>query len=143
MAGQYLFHQRGASARHTDDEYRIGSWGAEVSARGEEFLREQGLRALHQGRDFRRVPPDPGQAQLVPLLVVAEGVREVLRVLERLTDGKVKVSTVLGGYSGARQVLAHGAKFSVIESKRLEVGETVIGLAECRREGDGATVGGN
>src|SRR5262249_10548772 len=130
-------------ARHPDDENRIGSQGAEVSARREELLREQGLRALYEGRGFFRVPPDPGQAQLVALLVMAEGVREVLRVLERLTDGKVKRSAVFRAESGVRQVFAHGRELSVLEPKRLEIGETVIGFAERRGYRDGAPIGGN
>src|SRR5262249_50928478 len=113
MAGQYLLHQCGACARHTDDEYRIWSQGAEVLARREELLREQGLRTLYQGRGFFRVPPDPGQAQLVAFRVMGEGVCEILRVLERLTDGKVKRSAVLRSRRGVRQVLAHGRELSV------------------------------
>ena len=61
-------------------------------------------------------------------------------VLQRLADRKVKVGALRVREVVAREVSLHSLYLGRVESKRLEIGQTVIRFTQFGVQGDAATV---
>jgi hypothetical protein len=137
VAGEHLLHQRGAGARHADDEDRQVRGLAEPLFAAQQFRCECRRYAAKDVEGFRLVVSDLPSLQRVPLDEVAERLLIPTEVFVGLRQREMQLDPPLGRLRphGARQLL-HGAKMRIIRGEALALGETAIelGLARVQRD---------
>jgi hypothetical protein len=143
VAGQDLFDQGRAGARHAHDEDRVRRGRAETGTLMEEFRGIDFRGALQAGAGGVGRIRHPRQAQRVARAVMLEGGRVLVAVFQRLAQREVQVQAVLGVQVAALQLRAHPGDVGIVEAEGLEVGQAPPGIAEARFERGAAPVGGD
>src|SRR5688500_1163733 len=115
MTRQDLLEERGASARHANDEDRVGSFASVSCAVPEELARERLPEARDALRVELRVVGMPGAVQRIALRVVLEGTRVISGVLAGLAEREVELQPFLRVDLGTRDLRLHRGKIPCVE----------------------------
>src|SRR6202044_214926 len=94
MGGEYLFDQRGASARQADDENRIRAFVANTIAAGEELARADFDLFARTGFGDLGAVAALGPFELIALAVIAPGLGVVSAIFEGFAKREAQVVAV-------------------------------------------------
>jgi hypothetical protein len=130
-------------ARQADDEYGIVLCATDIAPRSEKLPGTSHRLPHCSPLDRFDIEASLAFLQRVAALVIAEGLRELGPILERLAQRETQMVPV--GESGLRSVFVsvHARDLVVGESIRLEVRQAPIRIAEIRSDGGSSAIGVN